>query len=405
MDPLDGDLLRQVTPQVLGILVRRGFDFATAEDAVQDALVEAVRRWPDDPPRDLKAWLVTTAHRRAIDAVRADDARRRREDRLQAEPAPGPSEQADDTLLLLSRCCHPALTPASAIALTLRAVAGLTTAQVAAAFLVPEATMAQRISRAKRTLSEHTRSDTVAAGDVLAGPGEVTAVLRVLYLMFNEGFTGEVDLAAEAIRLTRQLAASPEAAEDPEVGGLLALMLLHHARRAARRTDAGEVVPLAEQDRSRWDTAMIAEGVDLLQTALARDAVGQYQAQAAIAALHDDAASAAETDWPQILEWYDELVRLADSPVVRLNRAVAVGEVDGPQVGLRALEELDPQLPRWHAVAGYLRERAGDASGAAAAYAVAAERAASVTERTHLVRQAARLRARVPGRGEPQPDL
>lgn len=405
MDPLDGDLLRQVTPQVLGILVRRGFDFATAEDAVQDALVDAVRRWPGDPPRDPKAWLVTAAHRRAVDAVRADDARRRREERLHAEPAPGPSEQADDTLLLLSRCCHPALTPASAIALTLRAVGGLTTAQVAAAFLVPEATMAQRISRAKRTLSDHDPADHDPAGDVLAGPGEVTAVLRVLYLLFNEGFTGEVDLAAEAIRLTRQLAASPGAAEDPEVRGLLALMLLHHARRAARRTAAGEVVPLAEQDRSRWDTAMIAEGVDLLQAALARDAVGQYQAQAAIAALHDDAASATETDWPQILEWYDELVRLADSPVVRLNRAVAVGEVDGPQVGLRALEELDPQLPRWHAVAGYLRERAGDTSGAAAAYARAAERAASVTERTHLVRQAARLRARVPGRGEPQPDL
>jgi predicted RNA polymerase sigma factor len=215
-------------------------------------------------------------------------------------------------------------------------------------------------------------------------------VLRVPYLIFNEGFTGEVDLAEEAIRLTRQLAAT---SEDPEVAGLLALMLLHHARRRARRTAEGAVVPLAEQDRSQWDTAMVAEAVAILQSALAKDALGEYQAQAAIAALHDDAASAEETDWPQILEWYDELVRLSDSPVVALNRAVALGEVDGPLVGLRALEPLDPDLPRRDAVAAYLHERAGDLAEAARLYAVAAEKAANTAERGHLTKQAARLNA------------
>ncbi|NYI44030.1 RNA polymerase sigma factor (sigma-70 family) [Nocardioides aromaticivorans] len=375
------DLLRELGPQVLGVLVRRGSDFAAAEDAVQEALLEAVRRWPDARPDDPKAWLVTVAGRKLVDEIRSAAARRRREERLQHEPEPGPTEQADDTLLLLSRCCHPALTPASAIALTLRAVGGLTTAQVAEAFLVPEATMAQRISRAKRTVS----------GERFDQPGDVTAVLRVLYLVFNEGFTGSVDLAQEAIRLARQLSA---ATDDPEVEGLLALMLLHHARRRARRTPEGAVVPLADQDRSLWDTAMIAEGVDILQAALARDRLGEYQVQAAIAALHDDAATAGETDWVQVVEWYDELVRLAPGQPVLLNRAVAVGAADGPLAGLRALEQVEQGVPRRDAAAAWLHEQAGDLGEAARLYALAATRAGNVAERDHLTRQAARLRNR-----------
>lgn len=377
---MNDDLLRDLTPQVLGVLVRRGADFAMAEDAVQEALLQAVRRWPDAVPDDPLGWLVTVAGRKLIDAHRAESARQRRELQVHLEPEVGPTEQSDDTLLLLSRCCHPSLTPASAIALTLRAVGGLTTAQIARAFLVPEPTMAQRISRAKRTVTR-VRFDR---------PGDVRSVLRVLYLIFNEGFTGEVDLAEEAIRLTRQLRAT---SEDPEVAGLLALMLLHHARRSARRTPDGTVVPLAEQDRSKWDSGMVAEGVEILQSALARNALGEYQAQAAIAALHDDAASAEETDWPQILEWYDELARISESPVVALNRAVALGEVDGPLVGLRALTQLDPGLPRRDAVAAYLHERAGDLTEAARLYALAAEKAASTAERDHLTKQAARLNA------------
>ena len=293
--------LRTLTPAVIGILVRRGADFAEAEDAVQDALVESVRVWPDDPPRDPKGWLVAVAWRKFLDAARADTSRRRREVLVEAEPVPGPGEAVDDTLQLYFLCAHPSLTPASAVALTLRAVGGLTTRQVAQAYLVPEATMAQRISRAKRTVS----------GVRFDQPGDVATVLRVLYLVFNEGYSGDVDLAAEAIRLTRQLAAKTK---HEEVAGLLALMLLHHARRPARTRPDGSLVPLAEQDRSLWDTRMIAEGVDVLQAALTRDRVGEFQAQAAIAALHADARTAAETDWVQIVEWYDELVRLTDSP-------------------------------------------------------------------------------------------
>jgi RNA polymerase sigma factor (sigma-70 family) len=347
---------------------------------VQEAMVEAVRHWPDRPPVDPKAWLVTVAFRKYVDAVRSDAARRRRELQEHQEPDPGPAESADDTLLLLFLCCSPRLTPASAVALTLRAVGGLTTRQIAEAYLVPESTVAQRISRAKRTI----------AGEPLRQPGDLGAVLKVLYLIFNEGYTGEVDLAQEAIRLTRQLAA---AADEPEVAGLLALMLLHHARRASRWTGDGRLVPLAQQDRSRWDTAAIAEGVAILQAALARERVGEYQAQAAVAALHADAASAAETDWPQVLEWYDELSRLTDSPVVALNRAVAVGEVDGPLVGLHALSGLDPALPRYAAVAAYLHERSGDRDRARELYVAAARVATSTAERDHLTRQAARLRA------------
>lgn len=378
-DPLAPDRLRELGPAALAALVRRGAGFAGAEDAVQDALLEAVRRWPDDPPADPTGWLVTVAWRKYLDQWRSQTARRRREERIDREPEPGPTEQADDTLLLLSRCCHPSLSAASAIALTLRAVGGLTTAQVARAFLVPEATMAQRISRAKRTVS----------GARFDEPGELRAVLRVLYLVFNEGFTGEIDLAEEAIRLARQLVA---ATGDPEAAGLLALMLLHHARRAARVTTAGELVPLADQDRARWDTRLVAEGVDVLQAALAQDRLGEYQAQAAIAALHDDASSAEETDWVQILSWYDELLRLGDNPVAALNRAVAVGHVDGPLAGLRALEDLDPGLPRWDAVAGYLHQRAGNRAEAARHYVRAAERADNEAERVHLTQQAARNR-------------
>ncbi|MFT4085357.1 MAG: sigma factor-like helix-turn-helix DNA-binding protein [Nocardioides sp.] len=376
-------LLRVLVPAVIDVLVRRGADFAAAEDAVQDALVEAVRVWPDDPPADPQGWLVTVAWRKFLDAARADSSRRRREARVEDEP-PAPGAAVDDTLWLYFLCAHPSLTPASAVALTLRAVGGLTTRQIARAYLVPETTMAQRISRAKRTVS----------GVRLNQPGDVATVLRVLYLVFNEGHSGDVDLAAEAIRLTRRLAAR---IDHEEVAGLLALMLLHHARRPARIRADGSLVPLAEQDRGRWDTRLIAEGVDLLQTALARDRLGEFQAQAAIAALHADAQTAEETDWPQIVEWYDELVRLTDSPVARLNRAVALGEADGPRAGLVALAELDPALPRHTAAAAYLHERDGDLATAARLYAEAAASAPSLPERDHLLRQAARLNARVDG--------
>ncbi|MDI6105085.1 sigma factor [Actinoplanes sp. NEAU-A12] len=378
---MNESVLRDLVPAVIGILVRRGVDFAAAEDAVQDALVEAVRVWPGEPPRDPRGWLVTVAWRKFLDAVRADVSRRRREERVEGEPEPGPAVVSDDTLALYFLCAHPSLTPASAVALTLRAVGGLTTRQIAQAYLVPEATMAQRISRAKRTVS----------GVRLDRAGDVGTVLRVLYLVFNEGYSGDVDLAAEAIRLTRQLAAG---VREPEVGGLLALMLLHHARRAARIGPDGRLVPLAEQDRRRWDTALIAEGVVVLQAALSRDRLGEFQAQAAIAALHADARSTGETDWVQIVEWYDEVVRLTGSPVAELNRAVAVGEADGPRAGLAALARLDAGLPRYAAVAAYLHERDGDLVAAARLYAEAARVASNLLEREHLTRQAARLHAR-----------
>ncbi|MEU1807798.1 RNA polymerase sigma factor [Micromonospora aurantiaca (nom. illeg.)] len=381
---MDEVALRSLIPGVLGVLVRRGADFAAAEDAVQDALIEALRVWPADPPRDPRGWLVTVAWRRFLDVVRADAARRRREDLVDEEPPPGPVPPVDDTLRLYFLCAHQSLSPSSAVALTLRALGGLTTRQIAQAYLVPEATMAQRISRAKRTVS----------GVRFDQPGDVATVLRVLYLVFNEGYSGDLDLAAEAIRLTRRLAA---AIDHPEVAGLLALMLLHHARRAGRTAPDGSLVPLAEQDRGRWDTTLIAEGVGILQTALSRDRLGEFQAQAAVAALHADARTAAETDWVQIVEWYDELVRLTGSPIARLNRAVAVGEADGPRAGLAALAALDDTLPRYTAVAAYLHERDGDPDTAARLYAEAARRASSLAERDHLNRQAARLNTRRPG--------
>ncbi|CAN5139131.1 RNA polymerase sigma factor [soil metagenome] len=357
---MDEVLLRSLIPGVLGILVRRGADFAAGEDAVQDALVEAVRAWPVDLPRDPKGWLVTVAWRRFLDATRAEVARRRREELdaiKEAVPEPGPAVAADDELQLYFLCAHPALTSSAAVALTLRAVGGLTTRQIAQAYLVPEATMAQRISRAKRTVS----------GIRFDQPGDVATVLRVLYLVFNEGYSGDVDLAAEAIRLTR---------------------------RTARITPDGVLVPLAQQDRGRWDVEAIAEGVQILQAALARDQLGEYQAQAAIAALHADAPTAEDTDWVQIVEWYDELAHLTDSPVVRLNRAVALGESDGPRAGLAALGALDDGLPRYAAAAAYLHERDGDLALAARLYAEAAQNAPNLAERDHLTRQAARLNVR-----------
>jgi RNA polymerase sigma factor (sigma-70 family) len=387
VDPaVNEELLRSLIPTTIGALVRRGADFAAAEDAVQDSLLEAMRTWPDNPPRDPKPWLIKVAWRKFIDATRADVSRRRREERvetMQGDPAPDPGATVDDTLQLYFLCAHPSLTPASAVALTLRAVGGLTTRQIAEAYLVPEATMGQRISRAKRTVADVRFDQT----------GDVSTVVRVLYLVFNEGYSGDVDLAAEAIRLTRLLA---DRIDHPEVAGLLALMLLHHARRSARTGADGSLVPLAEQDRSRWDTALIAEGVEILQRALAQDRLGEFQAQAAIAALHADAQSAEETDWVQIVEWYDELVRLTDSPIARLNRAVAVGEADGARAGLAALTGLDHGLPRYTAVSAYLHERDGDPVTAARLYADAARMAPNLAERDHLNRQAARLNLALP---------
>jgi predicted RNA polymerase sigma factor len=385
---VDEAQLRDLIPGVLAALVHRGADFATAEDAVQEALLNALEGWPNRRPDDPKGWLITTAWRRFIDLARSDTARRDREVRVFQEEVsvdpPGWVESVDDTLQLYFLCAHPSLTSASAVALTLRAVGGLTTRQIAQAYLVPEATMAQRISRAKRTVSD--------AG--LDQPGDLHTVLRVLYLVFNEGYSGDVDLAEEAIRLARQLAATTH---DEEVAGLLALFLLHHARREARTRADGSLVPLTEQDRGLWRRELIAEGVDVLQAALARDRLGEYQAQAAIAALHADAQAADETDWVQIVEWYDELVRLTDSPVVRLNRAVAVGEADGPQAGLAALGELDPTLPRYTASAAYLHERAGDMATAAELYVEAAAKAHNIAERNHLTLRAAGLRQRISG--------
>ncbi|MDH6194166.1 RNA polymerase sigma factor (sigma-70 family) [Mycobacterium frederiksbergense] len=390
MDPVDETQLRELIPGVLAALVHRGADFATAEDAVQEALLRAWETWPNQRPQDPKGWLITTAWRRFIDLARSDTARRDRELRVSQSdagaPEPGATETVDDTLQLYFLCAHPSLTPTSAVALTLRAVGGLTTRQIAQAYLVPEATMAQRISRAKRTVS----------GVRLDRLGDLRTVLRVLYLVFNEGYSGDIDLAAEAIRLTRQLATTTD---HPEVAGLLALFLLHHARRAARTRADGSLVPLAEQDRTLWRSDLIAEGVTVLQAALAQDRLGEYQVQAAIAALHADARTVEETDWVQIVEWYDELVALTDSPVVRLNRAVAVGEADGPQAGLAALAEVDPTLPRHTAVSAYLHERAGELATAGQLYVQAAAQAQSLAERNHLTLRAAAVRHRFSGRG------
>ncbi|MGH8893600.1 MAG: RNA polymerase sigma factor [Actinomycetes bacterium] len=391
MTEVPDDLLRDLARQVLGALVRRGAEFGSAEDAVQEALLEATVRWPQaGTPDEPAAWLTTVARRKLVDAQRTDAARRQREQVVAAQPPPGPTEQDDDTLLLLFLCCHPALAPTVAVPLTLRAVGGLTTREIAAAYLLPEATIAQRISRAKRIVAEQE----------LNRPGDVTVVLRVLYLIFNEGYTAgavRVDLAAEAIRLTRLLY---DACPQPEVGGLLALMLLHHGRRSARFDDNGMLVPLDEQDRLKWDRAVIAEGVQVLTAALVREQHGEYQVQAAIAALHDDAASADETDWSQILAWYDELVELVGNPLAELSRAVAVGEVHGPLAGLRAVDELEQRLNdyhRLHAVRAHLHERAGNTARAAELFTLAARSAPSTAERDHLLKRAAQARLDVSG--------
>ncbi|MGD9999382.1 MAG: RNA polymerase sigma factor [Ilumatobacteraceae bacterium] len=370
--------LRELVPRVLSVLVRRGADFATAEDAVQEALIRAHSTWEGAPPADPQGWLVTVAWRAFLDIVRSDASRRTREIRVGTEPPTGEVASADETLRLYFLCAHPDLSPSSAVALTLRAVGGLTTRQIAQAYLVPESTMAQRISRAKRTVGQ--------AG--LGEPGDARTVMRVLYLVFNEGYSGDVDLAAEAIRLTRQLR---ELTDLPEVDGLLALMLLHHARRDSRTRADGSIVPLAEQDRALWDAALIAEGIDILHAALARDQLGEYQAQAAIAALHADASSFEETDWVQIVEWYDELLRLSDTAIVRLNRAVAIGEADGAPSGLVALDDVDRGTPRWEAVAAHLHEKNGELELAARLYADAARHAPNTPERDHQMRQAARV--------------
>jgi RNA polymerase sigma factor (sigma-70 family) len=387
----DEGALRALVPRVLAGLVRRGEDFDAAEDALQEALLEALRVWPKYPPHDPAAWLATVATRRLVDARRGEAARRRREKATSAEPRVGgqvTTEAGDDTLFVLFCCCHPDLAPASQVALTLRAVGGLTTREIADAFYVPEATMAQRISRAKRALR----------GRRLNQPGDLAVVLRVLYVIYTAGHVGRVDLAREAIRLTRQLTL---ATEEPEARGLLALMLLNHARLPARFDSEGRIVTLDRQDRGLWDTRQIAEGVRVLQSALAVQRPGRYQVEAAIAALHDDAASAEDTDWPQILAWYDDLVALTDDPVHQnpaavLGRAVAVGHVLGPTAGLRETDRLRDVLGdrhRWHAVRGHLHELAGDLPAAATAYVEAAQRASNVAERDHLVRQAALARA------------
>jgi len=375
---IDDVEVRNLVPRVIGILGRRGVDFATAEDAVQEALVSALDAWEREEPADPTAWMVTVAWRAYLDLARSDASRRQREVRYGSAPPLGEVPSTDDTLRLYFLCAHPDLTPSSAVALTLRAVGGLTTRQIAQAYLVPEATMAQRISRAKRTVSR--------AG--LGAVGDVTTVMRVLYLVFNEGYSGDVDLAAESIRLTRQLASL---VDEPEADGLLALMLLHHARRSSRTGGDGRVVVLADQDRTLWDTDLIAEGIQILGRALARERLGPYQAQAAIAALHADAQRFEDTDWVQIVEWYDELLKLADTPIVRLNRAVAVGEADGPLAGLAALADVADDVPRREAVAAHLHEKNGDLDLAASLYATAARNAPNLAERDHLVRQAARV--------------
>ena len=367
-------------PAVIGILVRRGADFAAAEDAVQEALVGPARSGRTIHRGIPKAWLVTVAWRRFLDAARADTSRRQREERVEVEPA------------RRSGAGHGRHAPA---VLPVRAP-------------VPDTGVGRRAHAARGRRPDHAadrdrhtscprrpwRSGSAGPSGRIAGlpldqPGDLGTVLRVLYLVFNEGYSGNVDLAAEAIRLTRQLVALTD---EPEVAGLLALMLLHHARRASRTGPGGRLVPLGEQDRSRWDTGLITEGVTILQAALARDRLGEYQAQAAIAALHADARSTSETDWVQIVEWYDELLRLTGSPVVRLNRAVAVGEAEGPQAGLAALADVNPDLPRYAAVTAYLHERAGDLEHAAELYAEASRAATSVPERDHLTREAARVR-------------
>ncbi len=407
-----GHLLRKLAPQVLGAVARRHDDFAAAEDAVQEALIAAAAQWPAEGiPRNPRGWLYHVALRRLTDQVRSELARRRREEavasQVWAEWAFVPPPDADvgvdrdDTLVLLFMCCHPALTPPSAIALTLRAVGGLTTAEIANAFLVPEATMAQRISRAKGSIKASGVPFTMPTADERAE--RLSAVLHVLYLIFSEGYASSIgaelertDLSNDAIRLTR--AVHGLLPNDGEVAGLLALMLLTDARRAARTGPGGELIPLDEQDRALWDRGLIAEGVALVAAALPRGPVGSYQLQAAISAVHAEAERAEDTDWAQILALYDLLERMSDNPMVSLNRAVAAAMVHGPAAGLELLEPLDadPRMAghyRLDAVRAHLFEMAGDPERALAHYRAAAERTRSIPERNYLIAKAARLTA------------
>jgi RNA polymerase sigma factor (sigma-70 family) len=396
-------ILRELAPQVLGVLIRRFRDFAAAEDAVQEALLAAAIEWPREGlPENPRAWLIQVASRRLADYVRSESARRRREDAAASEAVILPVEvraEEDDTLVLLFLCCHPALTSSSAIALTLRAVGGLTTAEIAHAFFVPEATMAQRISRAKQSIKESGIEFSMPAGPERTQ--RLRSVLHVLYLIFNEGYTSSggvdlqrVDLAQEGIRLSRAMhAMSPDV---PEVAGLLALMLLTDARRAARTGARGELIPLPQQDRGLWDRNSIQEGVALLTNTLARGAVGPYQLQAAIAAVHDEAACAEDTDWAQILALYDLLHAMSDNPMITLNRAIAAAMVHGAAKGLEFLAALDSDARvkehhRLFAVRGHLFEMAGDRRKAMEQYRIAAERTSSLPERNYLLTKAARL--------------
>jgi RNA polymerase sigma factor (sigma-70 family) len=404
------DLLRELAPQVLGVLTRRYGDFDTAEDAVQEALLSAALHWPGEGvPDNPRGWLIQTGSRKLLDQVRSEQARRRREGLAATLETPVEAPDRDDTLILLFMCCHPALTPGSAIALTLRAVGGLTTAEIAAAFLVPEATMAQRISRAKQRVK--------ASGAPFRMPGRqewtarLRSVLHVLYLVFNEGYASSagaglhrVELSGEAIRLTRTV--HRMLPDDGEVAGLLALMLLTDARRAARTGAGGELIPLDEQDRTRWDRGLIAEGTAILDAAVTRGAVGEYQLQAAIAALHDRTGRVEDTDWPQILALYGLLEQMTGNPIVALNRAIAAAMVHGPAEGLKLLESLDDRLPGHHrldAVRAHLHETAGALETAIGHYRAAAARTASLPERRYLTTKAARLRARLSGRPGPPP--
>lgn len=402
MTPRIERLLRDLAPQALAAVIRRFHDFAASEDAVQEALISAAAQWPEQGiPDNPVGWLVHVAHRRMADHLRSEASRHARE-RAVAEASPlhvDLDADGDDTLALLFMCCHPSLTPASAIALTLRAVGGLTTAEIAKAFLVPEATIGQRISRAKETIRASGLPFRMPEG--IERVERLDAVLHVLYLIFNEGYTAtagdalhRTDLSNEAIRLARQvLELLPN---DGNVAGLLALMLLTDARRLARSGPHGELIPLDEQDRTRWDRAMIAEGIALASAALAKGNVGEYQLLATIAAVHDEAERAEATDWPQILALYDLLLRIDDGPVVRLNRAIALAMVEGPSAGLAVLEPLrdDPKLRLGHrldAVRAHLLERAGRREDARDLFRTTAARTTSLPERNYLLRKAAYL--------------
>ncbi len=395
------DLLRELAPRVLGAVVRRYGDFAASEDAVQEALITVAAEWSiAGPPENPLGWLIRVASRRRLDQQRSDDARRRRE-QLAASLTLQPDLVADedDTLLVMFLCCHPTLTPGSAIPLTLRAVGGLTTREIAAAYLVPEATMAQRISRAKQRIKA--THATLALPDGAERGERLSSVLRVLYLLFNEGYAtsagpdlARTDLSGEAVRLSRMLA--ERLPNDAEVIGLLALMLLTDARRLARTRNGGELVPLEEQDRSRWDHALIAEGSRLIQSVFHSGPAGEYQLQAAIAAVHDDAARAADTDWAEILALYGVLEQLTGNPLVTLNRAVAAAMVHGPTAGLRLLDTVTEALSdhhRLHAVRGHLLEQAGRPTDAIVAFTAAAARTANLAEQRYLATKAAGLRA------------